>query len=50
MFLVDGNPLQDLHALYRVAQVFKGKNMYYAPDLLRSQGVRPFFDAAEASQ
>lgn len=49
MFLVAGNPLEDINALYRVAQVFKGSKMYYAPDLLRTQGVRPFLDSPQAS-
>jgi imidazolonepropionase-like amidohydrolase len=42
MFLVDGNPLEDIHALYRVAEVFKGRSLYHASELLRAQGIRPF--------
>ncbi|MEI8298751.1 MAG: amidohydrolase family protein [Pseudomonadota bacterium] len=41
MFLVDGNPVEDIRALYRVEQVFKGRHLYYAPDLLRAEGVLP---------
>jgi hypothetical protein len=42
MFLVDGNPLEDINALYRVAEVFKGRSLYHASQLLRAQGIRPF--------
>jgi hypothetical protein len=38
MYLVDGDPLADITALYRVDQVFKGRWLYRAPDLLRAQG------------
>jgi hypothetical protein len=48
MFLVAGNPLEDIRALYRVAQVFKGARMYDAPELLRAQGIRSFAAAPAA--
>jgi hypothetical protein len=41
MFLVDGDPVGDITALYRVEQVFKGRWIYRAPDLLRAQGFTP---------
>lgn len=41
MFLIDGNPLADITALYRVERVFKGRWIYSAPDLLRAQGFEP---------
>lgn len=42
IYLVDGDPLQDMTALYRVRQVIKGRRLYHAPDILRAQGFRPF--------
>lgn len=41
MSLIDGNPLADITALYRVEKVFKGRWIYSAPDLLRAQGFTP---------
>jgi imidazolonepropionase-like amidohydrolase len=41
MYLIDGDPLADITALYRVEQVFKGRWLYSAPDLLRAQGFKP---------
>ncbi|MEL7448109.1 MAG: amidohydrolase family protein [Pseudomonadota bacterium] len=42
LFLVDGNPVEDLSDLYRVEQVVKGRKLYNAPELLRAQGFKPF--------
>lgn len=42
MYLVDGDPLADMADLYRVEHVIKGRQMYFAPDLLKSQGFTPF--------
>ncbi len=42
MYLVDGNPIEDINTLYRVEHVFKGRQLFYAPDLLRAQGFVPF--------
>lgn len=42
MHLVDGDPTQDITALYRTREVFKGRTMYYGPDLLSAQGFIPF--------
>ena len=42
MHLVDGDPTQDITALYRTREVFKGRTMYYGPDLLKAQGFVPF--------
>ncbi|MFK7957810.1 MAG: amidohydrolase family protein [Lysobacterales bacterium] len=42
MYLVEGNPLEDLTALYKVRQVIKGDTLYHAPDLLTEQGFKPF--------
>jgi len=44
MYLVDGNPVEDIRVLYRVGHVFKGRKAFYAPDLLRAQGFEPFVD------
>lgn len=35
----DGDAVADIRARYHVAQVFKGRRLYYAPDLLRAEGV-----------
>ena len=42
LFIVDGNPLEDITALYRVQQVIKGRQLFHAPELLRAQGITPF--------
>ncbi|MFK8013939.1 MAG: amidohydrolase family protein [Gammaproteobacteria bacterium] len=42
LYLVDGNPLDDLAALYKVRHVIKGRNAYFAPDMLTDQGFQPF--------
>lgn len=44
MFIVDGDPLADMTNLYRVEQVIKGRQLYFAPDLLEAQGFVPFAD------
>jgi hypothetical protein len=42
LFIVDGNPLEDITALYRVEQVIMGRRLFHAPELLRAQGITPF--------
>ena len=42
MFLVDGNPVDNIADLYKVRQVIKGRQLYFAPDILKSQGFVPF--------
>ena len=42
VYLVEGDPLRDLDALYRTRHVIKGRHLYFAPDVLRSQGFMPF--------
>lgn len=37
----DGDPVADLRDLCHVSQVFKVRRLYYAPDLLRAEGVSP---------
>jgi imidazolonepropionase-like amidohydrolase len=41
-YIVDGDPLSDIEALYRVEQVVKGRQLFNAPDILRAQGFVPF--------
>jgi hypothetical protein len=41
-YIVDGDPLRDIEALYRVEQVVKGRQLFSAPDILRAQGFIPF--------
>lgn len=48
LVIVDGNPLEDISALYRVEHMIKGRKMYFAPDMLRAQGLVPF--GAKAAQ
>ncbi len=45
LHIVDGNPLEDLTDLFKVEQVIKGRQLYYAPDLLQSQGFSGFVDS-----
>ena len=40
--LVDGNPLEDLAALHRIAMVVKGGTVYFPEEIWREVGVRPF--------
>jgi imidazolonepropionase-like amidohydrolase len=42
MFLVDGNPVDDISDLYKVRHVIKGRQLYFAPDILKAQGFVPF--------
>ena len=42
MFLVDGNPVDNISDLYKVRHVIKGRQMYFAPDILKAQGFVPF--------
>ena len=42
LMIVDGDPIARLEDLYRVEHVIKGRQMYFAPDLLRAQGFIPF--------
>lgn len=42
LYLVEGNPLENLSALYKVRHVIKGDKLYFAPDLLTEQGFKPF--------
>jgi len=41
-YIVDGDPVADIEALYRVEQVVKGRQLFFAPDLLNAQGFVPF--------
>jgi hypothetical protein len=42
MHLVDGDPTEDIRALYRVTHVIKGRHHYQAPEILKAQGFTPF--------
>jgi len=42
MHLVNGDPTQDIGALYRVTHVIKGRHHYQAPEILKAQGFTPF--------
>lgn len=42
IFLVDGNPVDNISDLYKVRHVIKGRQMYFAPDILKAQGFVPF--------
>lgn len=42
LMLVDGDPTQDLAALRRVEQVFKGTAMFKSREILKAQGITPF--------
>ncbi len=42
MYLVEGNPIEDLTVLYKVRQVIKNDKLYYAPNLLGEQGFESF--------
>lgn len=42
IYLVEGDPVADITALYKVRHVIKGRRLYFAPDLLASQGFKPF--------
>lgn len=40
--LVDGNPLDDMAALHRIAMVVKGGTVYFPEEIWKEVGVRPF--------
>jgi len=42
MYLVRGNPLDNMQALYRVTHVIKGRQLMLAPEILKAQGFAPF--------
>jgi len=46
-YVVDGDPTQDIEALYRVEHVVKGRQLFYAPALLEAQGFVPFSQAMQ---
>lgn len=43
--LIDGNPLEDLAALDRIAMVVKGGAVYFPSEIWAEMGVKPFADA-----
>ncbi|MBU2342318.1 MAG: amidohydrolase family protein [Alphaproteobacteria bacterium] len=43
--LVDGDPLEDMTALHRIAMVVKGGSVFYPSEIWAQMGVRPFADA-----
>jgi hypothetical protein len=49
MYLIDGDPLADITALYRVDQVFKDRRLFRSKDLLRAQGFTPAADVRQPS-
>lgn len=42
LYLVEGNPLENMSDLYKVRHVIQGERMYFAPDILTAQGFTPF--------
>ena len=48
IFIVDGNPVENIRDLYRVEEVIKGRQMYHAADLLSAQGFKPFTESTTA--
>ena len=42
LYVIDGDPVEDINDLYRVEHVIKGRKMYFAPDVLRAQEFVPF--------
>ncbi|WP_293849295.1 amidohydrolase family protein [Steroidobacter sp.] len=48
LMLVDGDPTQDLAALRRVEQVFKGNAMFKSREILQAQGITPFGNSSVA--
>jgi imidazolonepropionase-like amidohydrolase len=46
-YVVDGNPTQDIEALYHVEHVVKGRQLFFAPALLEAQGFVPFSRAVQ---
>jgi len=43
--LLDGNPLEDLSAIHRMAMVVKGGTVYFPSEIWREVGVKPFAEA-----
>lgn len=42
LYVIDGDPVENINALYRVEHVIKGRKMFFAPDVLRAQEFVPF--------
>ncbi|MGE4302914.1 MAG: amidohydrolase family protein [Novosphingobium sp.] len=47
--LLDGNPLEDMSALHRMAMVVKGGTLYFPSEIWSEMGVKPFADAPEVT-
>lgn len=47
--LLDGNPLEDMAALHRIAMVVKGGTVYFPEEIWREVGVTPFAAAPEVT-
>ncbi|HMB60501.1 MAG TPA: amidohydrolase family protein, partial [Xanthomonadales bacterium] len=48
-YVVDGDPTENIEALYRVEHIVKGRQLFYAPDLLKAQGFVPFVRTTETA-
>lgn len=50
LVFVDGNPLEDMNALRKVALVIKGQNLYKPDEIHQAIGVKPFTQSIDISK
>ncbi|NVJ66703.1 MAG: amidohydrolase family protein [Gammaproteobacteria bacterium] len=50
LVFVDGNPLEDMQAIRKIALVIKGQNIYKPDEIYQAIGVKPFTESMEISK